>query len=433
MRIHKLLTVVGMLALAGPAFFSSPGLGAQDPATKDPAAKDPTAKDGVTKDFDRARAQEAAQKQAAKNAQERKALDAYRLLKREYGAALMHYNYIIPSRRTERKRKEAYDKYFPKPQVWGPRFHAIHRQYPKTQGAAEGLIWVVQHFDGGPQEKSARDILLKDHLSRPQLVAICEPLSQPGRRSGRADLEWLLTKSPVDRVKATALKYLCEQDLAIIRSKPDKEIQARLEDRLTLMTDRFSTQNVGAKTVGQWAQEFRRRMQYLSIGQEFLDWKAKDLSGNPCSLEDFHGKVVLVFFWKSSGISSRRTLEHVKAMANKWSEKPFQVLGVSGDVDLARAVRWRDTLDLQFPNWHAPSNVDKDNVFGVKKWPSFFVLDEKGKILAAAVGLAEAEAQAAKRLKDLKEKPSETPGEEKETHGEKESDQDEASPDESGT
>ena len=360
-------------------------------------------------DLDRARAQEAEKERQAQEAQETKALDVYLLLRREYDSALLFYNYYIPSRRTERKRKEAYDKYFPKPAIWGPRFTEVHQDYPNTLGAAKGLVWVVQNFDLGPQEEMARGVLLKDHLARPLLAEICEALAQDGRRAGRADLEFLFSKSPLDGVKATALKYLCEQDLAIVRTKPDKKIQARLEERLTLMKDRFATQRVGPKSVGQWAEEFRRRMQFLSIGQEFLDWKAKDLSGEPCSLTDFRGKVVLVFFWKSSGISSRRALEHVQAMANKWKDSPFQVLGVSGDVDQARAVRWRDTLDLQFPNWHAPSNMDKDNIFGVRQWPSYFVLDEKGTILAAAVGLKEAEKAAQEGLEALKEKPAEKP------------------------
>ena len=366
----------------------------------------------------------------ARQKRERDARSSVERLLRERSAALIAYNHRLPALRTERKREEAYRKYFPSPQKWAPRLFAVHEAYPGTQGAAEALVWIVQHLDdnqgqvprgtvpagashsGQGWERRARRILLKDHIHRPELVALCSALDSETRSGARQDLEHLLQQSPIPAVRMAALVQLCRLDLTRWQSGQEASAKQRLDARLPQLESVLAKQTFEGRTGAQWAAQLQRELTYFSLGQEFLDWKAKDLDGKAQSLRAYRGQVVILFFWKAGSNACRKVLPHLEALRNQSQSEPLAWVGVSNDVSAARAKRWKSVMKLRFEQWHAPPGADGSNAFGVTDWPTFYVLDADGTLLAARVGWTEASriAKAAlRRLKRPKPAEKETP------------------------
>lgn len=318
----------------------------------------------------------------AKRREHEAQLAVERLL-RERESALIRYNHMLPGLRTAAKREQAFREHYPDPKKWAPRFLAVHQQYPQTLGAARALVWIVRHLDRGPVERSARTILLRDHLQRPELAPVCSALNSESRPGARQDLEHLLQHSPIPAVKTGALVQLCRMDLELWQGDQVQAAKARLELRIPRLAAAYAKQSFEGRTGADWASRLQVELAHLSMGQAFVDWRARTLDGEPRALADAHGKVVILFFWKAAAPGCRRALPHIEALRNQQADAPLKVIGVSGDVDVERARRWSRVLKLGFEQWHGPPASDGSLLFGVDQWPTFFVLDAQGKVLAA--------------------------------------------------
>ena len=324
-----------------------------------------------------------AQEKREQALREKEARGRYDLIRREREAALIRYNYMLPGLRTERKRKAAYEKHFPKPILWAPRFFEVHEQYPGTEAAGLALIWIVTHLDSTPLEVEARRVLLNQHIHLSELTAVCSALGSAPRAGGEADLIWLFEKSPIPEVQAGALIQLCKLDLESWQAQQSATVQERLQHRLAMLEVRFSNLRFEGRTGRDWAKQLFREMAHLTLGQQFLNWQAKTLAGEARQLSALRGKVVVLFFWKSNSNQSRKVVPQVKAFCNAWKEAPVACIGVSGDANAERAERWATILDLPFEQWHAPPTSQEPHPFGVETWPGFFVLNAEGRILAS--------------------------------------------------
>jgi len=108
------------------------------------------------------------------------------------------------------------------------------------------------------------------------------------------------------------------------------------------------------------------------------------LNSAPLTVDDLHGKVVLVDFWTYTCINWLRTLGYVRAWAEKYHDRGFIVVGVhtpefpfEQNVDNVRDaaeemnVRYPIALDSDYEVWRAFSN---------HYWPAIYLADAEGRI-----------------------------------------------------
>jgi thiol-disulfide isomerase/thioredoxin len=111
-----------------------------------------------------------------------------------------------------------------------------------------------------------------------------------------------------------------------------------------------------------------------------LEW----INGNPRTLADLRGKVVLVNFWTFGCINCQRTLPHVKDLYAKYHAKGFEIVGVHspefdyekeiGNVRKAvvdEGITWPVVQDNGFVTWKRYRN---------RFWPAFYYLDKTGRL-----------------------------------------------------
>lgn len=125
----------------------------------------------------------------------------------------------------------------------------------------------------------------------------------------------------------------------------------------------------------------------VSIGQEAPEFSAPDTSGTVVRLSAYRGKYLLLDFWASWCGPCREENPNVIAAYKKFHDRNFEILSVSLDqpgkrTEWVKAIQtdrlcWPQVSDLKF--WK--SEIAK--LYSIRSIPQNFLIDPKGKIVAA--------------------------------------------------
>ena len=121
------------------------------------------------------------------------------------------------------------------------------------------------------------------------------------------------------------------------------------------------------------------------VGEVLPDFSAAvDLDGEPISLADYRGKVVLLDFWAVWCGPCLGEIPKIKAVYEKYHDEGFDVIGVSLDEDAAvlrefikaQEMPWRQIFDGQGWSGHLVQQ------YGVRGIPAPFLIDREGKVIS---------------------------------------------------
>jgi thiol-disulfide isomerase/thioredoxin len=117
----------------------------------------------------------------------------------------------------------------------------------------------------------------------------------------------------------------------------------------------------------------------LRIGMPAPDIDGEDFDGNRLRLSDYRGKVIVVVFWASWCPPCRAMIPHERELVVKHRSKPFALLSVNSDEDHDEARAIMAKQQMTWPNWKTCGTNDAvARNWGVKSWPTIYVLDANG-------------------------------------------------------
>lgn len=122
----------------------------------------------------------------------------------------------------------------------------------------------------------------------------------------------------------------------------------------------------------------------MAVGKTFPDFHEKDLEGQPLSIGNYKGKVLLVDFWATWCGPCVGELPNVLAAYKKHHDEGFEVVGISLDKDREKltsfmkekGMTWKQYFDGQ--QWQTKLAQD----YGINSIPATYLLDRKGKVIA---------------------------------------------------
>ncbi|PTY05861.1 TlpA family protein disulfide reductase [Opitutaceae bacterium EW11] len=139
----------------------------------------------------------------------------------------------------------------------------------------------------------------------------------------------------------------------------------------------------------------------MKPGVEFPDFSEKSLTGEPLSLKQFKGKVVLVDFWATWCGPCVAELPNVLAAYQKYHNKGFEIVGVSLDQNkdtLEKFLKEKGMTWGQYFDGKGWENV-LARKYGISSIPATFLIGTDGKIVAKDLRGEALEAELAKLLK----------------------------------
>jgi peroxiredoxin len=114
-------------------------------------------------------------------------------------------------------------------------------------------------------------------------------------------------------------------------------------------------------------------------GQPIPDFKVTTTSGQPVSLENYRGHVLVVDFFATWCQPCRASIPHLVEMNRKYGKQGLHVLGMSADEDGEKAVKaFAEQNRITYPVALAGESTLAD--FGVRSVPVMFIVDKKGRV-----------------------------------------------------
>lgn len=129
--------------------------------------------------------------------------------------------------------------------------------------------------------------------------------------------------------------------------------------------------------------EARRINEALVAGKSFPDFDEKDLAGQPLSLANYKGKVVLIDFWATWCGPCVAELPNVIATYEKYHGEGFEIIGVSLDEDQAKLTAFIKSRNMTWPQFFDGQGWQNKLAakYGIESIPATFLIDGEGKII----------------------------------------------------
>jgi thiol-disulfide isomerase/thioredoxin len=123
------------------------------------------------------------------------------------------------------------------------------------------------------------------------------------------------------------------------------------------------------------------------------------LSGKKLSIKDYRGKVLMLYYWSTDCAVCRDKLPELRANADGWRGKPFQIVGINVDKRRSDALAYEQAStaalkpEQRFPSlWRGDAEFRDSLPAAPGKLPLTLLLDDQGRVVKRFEGRIPADA-----------------------------------------
>lgn len=227
------------------------------------------------------------------------------------------------------------------------------------------------------------DLVVERFAESPDVINLCSTLgngkfSPPWAFRFETHLEKILAANHDRLVRCAATLALAE----IAHASPERQQEAESRYR-KFLAEFDGTVEYGGQYLEQYyiedAKQRLEAMQFAPIGKPAPEIAGLDLDGQPLTLSEYRGRVVLVAFWATWCAPCMRMAEHERALAEQYREAPFAVVGVNADDDLEHA---REVAREKRVTWRSFRDKGADGKEISDDWralfPTVYLIDHEG-------------------------------------------------------
>jgi len=121
------------------------------------------------------------------------------------------------------------------------------------------------------------------------------------------------------------------------------------------------------------------------------DLTLNDIEGNPHSLTDYRGQVVLVNLWATWCPPCKAEMPTLQTFYDKYKEQDFIIIAINDGDPTSDVLQFVKDYELTFPVWLDPTYIATEKAFNTLNLPTSFVIDRSGGIQLTWVGAISAE------------------------------------------
>lgn len=162
-----------------------------------------------------------------------------------------------------------------------------------------------------------------------------------------------------------------------------------------------------ADTINEALDEFAGMFSQPGPG-EILDIAFTAIDGREINLADMKGKVVLVDFWATWCVPCLKAMPGLKAVYDEFSERGFEIVGISLDSDREKLESYIEKEALAWPHYFDGKGWENDIAarYGIESIPSTFLIGPDGTIAATDLNETDLREQVAALLATTEKAPA---------------------------
>ncbi len=111
-----------------------------------------------------------------------------------------------------------------------------------------------------------------------------------------------------------------------------------------------------------------------------------DTAGNPTSLVDYQGQVVLVNLWATWCPPCKAEMPALESFYRRHMDEGFAIVAINDGDPTPDVLQFVEDYGLTFPVWLDPKYIATEQAFKTLNLPSSFVIDRDGTIVLNWVG-----------------------------------------------
>jgi thiol-disulfide isomerase/thioredoxin len=347
----------------------------------------------------------------------------------EYAAAEMKFN------ETDWPKEPTPEESIHRYEVWPawkyiPRFVKLAEAAPGDEAASLCCDWILDRTDGaGNQDKEsfapnekAWQILAEHHLSRRDLPMLCLRASSGSGSAREHFLRAVIDRPGASRetrgIATLALAQFFATKYEIIefweqaprRTGFGKYVDARMaagwkSDLVTANSSKFKAESIrlfrevlanyadvpltisapyfrDIKKLSDKATKSLHALEHLTVGSPAPTIMGQDLHGQPLDLNTYRGRVMVLTFWFTGCGPCMGMIPQEKQLVKKYRGRPFTLLSICTDESRETAQKTAADHKMDWPCWFDGQNGPIARNWNVLAWPSIYLLDERGIIVA---------------------------------------------------
>jgi len=221
-------------------------------------------------------------------------------------------------------------------------------------------------------------------------LKLVECLAELAEQDGRKNDKW--GKMAAVQARLFASRFPAETNrsaLALVSAARACEVGGRFDDARQCFS--LLERDFAATPFAEHAAGAIRR--YKLAGQLLGEFAGATIDGGFVSIDQFLGRPVLIVFWSAESPSFREDLPRLKQLIHSQAQHSMAVIGVNLDVDEATVDSFIEQAEI---NWRTifSSNLDQRGIrnplaraYGVASVPQYWLIDAKGKVVAAPADL----------------------------------------------
>jgi thiol-disulfide isomerase/thioredoxin len=136
------------------------------------------------------------------------------------------------------------------------------------------------------------------------------------------------------------------------------------------------------KNLGEKASKSLHALEHLTIGSPAPTIVGTDLRGEILDLADYKGKVIVLSFWFTGCGPCMALVPQEQRLIETYKDRPFALVSVCTDATRDQAQKTAQEHGIAWPCWFDGENGPIARDWNVLSWPTIYVLDRSGKIVA---------------------------------------------------
>jgi RNA polymerase sigma factor (sigma-70 family) len=254
----------------------------------------------------------------------------------------------------------------------------LKRESASTNGFAAAR-WIILNTPDSQEVQLAADTIKQEHITSTNLLDVVRAALRMRHFSSIEMLEQAAELNPSMEIRGHAAFTLATLFKEKSEHGKNKEETAKAMKWFSHVIAHHGILPHEGRSLAELSKPELLELQQLKVGDRAPGTEGQDLEGNPLSLDNYRGKIVLLIFWNSFNIQYMEPRPFLKYFES-FPEDRFAIIGVCTDNEINSAKEAGTKWGITWRSFHDGEKGPIARLWNHQGANSFTIIDAKGTI-----------------------------------------------------